>query len=136
MAFTGTPTVVQVSDRRVRITGLTLVASAVGTIGLTGATGTPPDVTLPATFHAFVYSYGGVTVPLQSSIEVTVNPDEAGLIQTNLPLSQVKSGTTEADFRITLTNTNTGATTQGLEIYVDFATGRVAQPANVMGIPA
>ena len=48
MAFTGTATIVLVSDSIVRVTGLTLGVSAEGTIGLFGATGTTPNVRLPA----------------------------------------------------------------------------------------
>lgn len=130
MAFTGTPTTVQLNDHMVRIAGLSLAASASGTIGLTGATGTAPDVTLPANFRAAVYTYNGVSVAFQSSIQCWVEPvTTLGL--TNLPCSVTKTGTAVTDFRITITNTNTGLATQTLEILVYTTTPFVGSPSQV-----
>ena len=118
MAFTGTAAVVQVSDRQVRITGLSLAAAASGTIGLFGATGTAPDVTLPAAFKPGVYDYGTTDVALASSIRCeSVYADTAG---GEVTLTVAKTGTTAADFRITVTNTDGLTASSGLELYVFF----------------
>jgi hypothetical protein len=131
VAFTGTPTVELVNDRTVRITGVQLIASATGTIGLNGATGTDPDIRLPATFVAVPYTHQGIAVPLTAGIQVVVEPEGAGIL-TNLPVSRAKTGTTIGTWRCTLTNTNAGSTTQLLEIYVTFqGGGRASQPAVV-----
>lgn len=117
MAFTGTATVKQISDRQVRITGLSLDTSASGTIGLFGATGTTPGVTLPQAFQPQVYDYLNSGVSLADSISCSVNfVNTAG---TTTPVAVAKTGTTVADFRITLTNP-IATTGSGLEIYVRF----------------
>jgi hypothetical protein len=132
MAFTGIAVIQQISDRLLRITGITLVASAAGTIGLAGTSGAP-DITLPASFQTARYPYGAVAVPYQASIRVTWEPASAGAVETNLPPSIVKTGTTPADFLITITNTNVGATTQDLELYIEFTPGRAGQPDAMLG---
>jgi len=115
MAFTGTPTFQMVSDSICRITGLSLAAATAGTIGLTGATGSAPDVTLPAQFKTEHYAYLGTDVPFQAFIDCEVKPVTA---LTNFSVPAVaKTGTTVADFRITVTN-SFGSTSPGLEIYV------------------
>jgi hypothetical protein len=117
MAFTGTASVVQVSDRQVRITGLSLDGGASGTIGLNGATGTAPGVTLPAAFKPGVYDYGAANVALASSIRLDWDyVDTAGQL---IFLTVAKTGTTVADFRITVTN-NSGSASSGVEMYVFF----------------
>jgi hypothetical protein len=117
MAFTGTAVVKQVTDRQVRITGLSLGAGASGTIGLNGATGTAPGVTLPASFQPQVYDYGTSGVTLADSISCSYAfVDTSGVVST--PLTVAKTGTTVADFRITLA-TN-GSATSPFEIYVRF----------------
>lgn len=129
MAFGGTPVVTQINDHEVRITGVDLAnANTEGTIGLTGATGTPPDITLPATFRAAPYTYQGNPVALQDSIDVNINPTTHGPL-TNLQPSVEKTGTAAADFRIGIFNTSASLTTQTLEIVVRFRPGRVAQPS-------
>lgn len=117
MAFTGTAVVKQVADGIVRITGLSLAAGASGTIGLAGATGTTPGVTLPASFKTVHYTYGGVNVPFADSIDVTALPAATG-VATAIPTAVVKSGTTVEDFRATITNTHGSLATPNLEIYV------------------
>jgi isopropylmalate/homocitrate/citramalate synthase len=116
MAFTGTATIKQISDRIVRITGLSLAGSASGTIGLHGATGTPPDVTLPITFQPSVYTYGnpGSEVPLADSVQIVTQNTGSGSIDVS------KTGTTAADFRISLHNTSGSATANSLEMYISF----------------
>ena len=131
MAFTGTPTVVQLNDHEVRITGLTLAALGTsGTIGLTGATGGAPDITLPATFQAAAYTYQAVTVGLQDSITVDINPISSGGL-TNLQPSVAKTGTAVTDFRITVTNTSTTLATQTLEIVIRASRPEVGQPSRL-----
>lgn len=131
MAFTGTPVIEQLNDHVVRITGISLAASVAGTIGLTGATGTPPDITLPANFRAASYSYNGSTVSLQAQIVCwTPIPSTTGPF-TNLPCSVDKTGTAVTDFRITISNTNSGLATQPLEIYVMHAVPYVGSPVQI-----
>ncbi len=115
MAFTGTPTFQMVSDSICRITGLSLGASTAGTIGLTGHTGGAPDVTMPAQFKTEHYAYLGTNVPFQAFIDVDVKPVTAlaGFTQAAV----AKTGTSLADFRITITN-SFGTASPGLEIYV------------------
>jgi hypothetical protein len=119
MAFTGTAVVKQVSDRIVRITGLSLASAAAGTIGLTGATGTAPGVTLPASFKTEHYTFGTVNVPFADAIEVTAQPAAVGTA-TAIPIAIVKTGTSLADFRATITNTHGSIATANLEIVVKF----------------
>lgn len=131
MAFTGTPTFEQINDRTCRITGVSLGANASGTIGLAGATGGAPDITLPSNLGASPYPFQGAVVPLTASIVVTVEPAGAAAL-TNLPVSRSKAGTTIGTWRTTITNTNAGLATQSLEIYVEFmGAGKVSQPAVV-----
>lgn len=128
MAFGGSPTIVQVNDRLVRITGLTLASSNTsGTIGLTGATGTTPDVTLPANFHAAAFNYNAAAVSMQDAVGVNINMVSAAA-QTNLMPSVSKTGTTVADFRVTITNTSASLTTQTMEIEISFRGPNVADP--------
>ncbi len=117
MAFTGTPTVIPISDRIVRITGLSLAAGASGTIGLFTASGTP-GVKTPQSFQPAVYEYNTTSVGLQSSIEVTAQPAAVG-VATAVPVSVVKTGTTNVDFLATLTNTSV-VNSPDLEIMVRF----------------
>jgi hypothetical protein len=121
MAFTGSPVIKQVSDSIVRITGLSLAGSASGTIGLHTQTGTPPDVILPVAFQPHVYAYGnpGSDVTLADSIQLSV--DATATLAVPNQFETTKSGTTVADFRITLHNTS-GTATSGLEMYVKFHT--------------
>jgi hypothetical protein len=118
MAFTGTPVVKQISDRIVRITGLSLAGSASGTIGLNGATGTPPDVRLPVGFLPAPYAYdGGGLVTLADSVKLEYTP--TNLVASFVAVDTTKSGTTTADFRITLHNSS-GSASPDVEMYVSF----------------
>jgi hypothetical protein len=117
MAFTGTAVITQTSDRIVRITGLSLATTVSGTIALTGHTGATPDVTLPASFKTEHYAYLGVNVPFVDAIEVVVQ--SATTLANAANITVAKTGTTLADFRITLTN-GFASTSQGLEIYVKY----------------
>jgi hypothetical protein len=129
MAFTGVITTTQVNDRTVRITGATLAPSDSGTIGLAGSTGAP-DITLPAAFEAAAYSYQGNPVGLQDSLDVDINMVSTGPL-TNLMPSVQKTGTTNADFLITVVNTNVASATQTMEIVITFLVGRVGEPSRL-----
>lgn len=130
MAFTGSPVVTQLNDNELRITGVSLDHSAVGTIGLNGASGGAPDITLPATFRASAYTYQGNPVGLQDSVDAVVNMVSAGPL-TNLMPSISKTGTTVADFRISITNTNTTDNTQTLEILITITRPQSVAPARL-----
>lgn len=126
MAFTGTPVVKQVSDGIVRITagegGLSLAAGASGVIVLHGAVAPPPGaVILPVSFQPHIYEFSNIPgmVTLQDSIDVSNQPAAVGTA-TAIPVATVKTGTTPADFAITLTNTHGATPTPNLEIYVKF----------------
>jgi hypothetical protein len=116
MAFTGSPVVKQVSDSIVRITGVSLTAGANGTIGLDGATGAAPGIRLPDAFDPQPYGYGGQTVSLSDMLDVTTKPADTTNPE-SVPISVVKTGTTVADWRCTITNTF-ASVSPGLEIYV------------------
>ena len=104
MAFTGTGLVEEVSDSVVRITGLSLVPGAVGTIGLHNTLipfhGLVPDVRLPAEFQPDNYA----TVTLQASIQSWFNLVFSGAASVVVPISLAKSGTTQSDFLIAVSN--------------------------------
>lgn len=117
MAFTGTATIKQISDQIVRITGLSLAAGDSGTIGLAGHTGSVPDVVLPDAFNPTPYGYGSATVSLQDCIDVTAQPAE--LLGSAVPIAVIKTGSTAADFRVTLGNDFEGASPE-VEIYVKY----------------
>jgi len=117
MPFIGTAVIKQLSDRKLRITGLELGENGSGTIGLHGATGTPPDVTLPASFKTEHYTVGSVNVPFQDCINVTLIPSGGGVGGGVIP-SVVKTGTTLGDFRMTFTDlADVGP---GFEILIEF----------------
>jgi hypothetical protein len=116
MAFTGAPTVKLVTDTLVRITGISLAHSANGTIGLHGNSGAP-GVRLPAAFKPESFrDDDGNLVSLQDAISVLMV--RAGVEAVVVPISVVKTGTTDADFLITLTNTQDANDSASLEIYV------------------
>lgn len=130
MSFTGTPIIQQITPHFVRITGIALESEDSGTIGLFGATGAAPDITLPEAFLAPPVTFDGTEVPLAARIHVSFVPVSAGPL-TNLPPSVAKTGTTVADFRTTLTNTNTSLASQSLEIYVVAITKGGRRTVNV-----
>ena len=123
MAFIGTPVVKQIADNIVRIAGVALPAadgsSGSGTIGLSGASGSPPDIRLPEAFNPQPYRYGNQNLSLQNVLEVTVVVAEDGLPLCNPAV--VKGGSTSQDFRITLLNPLDEATPD-LEIWVKYHT--------------
>lgn len=116
MAFTGTAAIEMISSTKARITGLSLAGAASGTIGLDGGTG---EVDLPALFKAQPYTGpAGTLVTLIESIEVRLNVVTA--VTTLIPISVVKTGTEQATWLATLTNTTAATASAGLEIIVEF----------------
>ncbi len=95
-------------------------------IGLHAFAGSPaPDLTLPRDFQPNTYSddFGGgsVKVYLQDSIQVWPKNYLQSGGGTAHPLEIVKTGTTPADFLITITNNAVDELTTGnLELYVRF----------------
>jgi hypothetical protein len=119
MAFTGSATVKQVSDRKVRITGLSLAGAASGTIGLHTHTGSAPGVTLPEGFQPEPYTNTeGEIVSLQDAIQVSMVPDTG--VVTLVPIAVVKSGADDKTFLITLTNSTVGTASAEVEIFVEW----------------
>ena len=68
MAFTGSPTFYEVSDRVIRVTGLSLAAGATGVIGLFGGAA---EISLPDGFKPTPYR----DIDLAESVEVSFNSD-------------------------------------------------------------
>ena len=119
MAFTGTPAVVMISERKARITGLSLSSEASGTIGLHTSVD-HPDIKLPAAFKPTPYreSSGAPQISLQDSVIVSFTMDADS--ETVAPAVKcVKTGTGDLHFLATLTNDG-GTTTGGLEIIVEW----------------
>ena len=100
MAFTGTATTTSLGSRSVRITGLSLLASATGTISANGGAG---EVTLPSTFPTFDSDY----------LQVIVNQVAAGGA-----ISAVYVAKAGDPVIITIGNTDAVNATAGLEIWV------------------
>jgi hypothetical protein len=121
MAFTGTPVFEQISDRCVRLTGVSLAASTTGSVGLFGTT-VPGAIALPDAFNPKAYDYGSNLVSLGESIRATVNatgitPSPA----TAVPVRVNKAGGTPPHtFAVTFINDDSAAATAGLEIYIEF----------------
>lgn len=110
MAFTGVAVVEKITDGLVRITGLSLGISAVGTIGLFGDA--TADENLPDDFDPTAYG----DVILTDSIQVLVTQDGGGAPLATMVLTIAKA---EGPFQITMTNL-IATTTGTLEIYVRF----------------
>ena len=120
MAFTGSPVIQQISDRTVRITGVSLAFGASGILGLHGGA-VGGAVALPASFkpHDYHYQPTDNDVSFQESVRVTINP-VTDVSNFGIPIRVVKTGTVVADFAITLTNDAAGTGSGDLEIYVTF----------------
>ena len=117
MAFTGTPVLKKVSDKMYRITGVSLAGDASGTIGFDDKT-SAAEVSIPAPTWQPYKTAGGNSVSLQDAVKVSINPVTD--VTTPVPISVVKSGTTHADFAITLHNDTAATTGPEMEIYVQF----------------
>jgi hypothetical protein len=122
MAFTGSPVLQMISDRKVLVTGVSLAGGASGTIACSGGTG---NINLPAGFQPHPYTYGatgvdgGAVVNLAQSIMVTLNDAAVG-VTTRVPIAVVKTGDDPTDFVITLTNTTVGTASPLQEIFIEF----------------
>ncbi len=107
MAFTGAAVFQKISDRVMRVTGLSLGIGAAGTIGLFGGAG---EVSLPDNFEPSPYQ----DVDLIEGVEVSVTMVTAEAVA---PAVQVVK--TTAAFLTTMTNGGAAAT-GGMEIYFRF----------------
>ena len=110
MAFTGVAVVEKIADDLVRITGISLGISAVGTIGLFGDGAA--NVQLPDAFDPKAYA----DVSLSDSVQVSAVQDGGGAPLATMMLTIAKA---EAPFQITVTN-RIATATGTLEIYVRF----------------
>lgn len=117
MAFTGTAVIQYVSDRKARITGLSLAAAATGTIGLVANASAAVKLDPPDNWNRYKNAKGE-EIELDASIQVTVIKAEAGLATTEA-VAVVKTGDGPADFLATLSNPDAAAS-GALEIYVEF----------------
>src|SRR4029077_13121844 len=132
MAFTGVPIITAGNDRTCKITGVSLAASATGTIGFAGS---GADVELPVSFIASSYTYQGSPVDLSMCLGVLINPVSAGLLpnlQPSVQFSGTLTGTNPASLRISVINTNSGSSTQTLSIEIShLGGGKVSQPMRI-----
>lgn len=118
MAFTGVAVVKVVSDGLMRITGLSLIDGANGTIGLFEKL-VAPGVRLPEAFQPRAYSRPDGDVSLQDAVSVQVIPTAMGAVA--VPINVTKAGVDPTDFEITLTSAGAAETDTGdLEIYVRY----------------
>lgn len=118
MAFTGAAVVTRVSDRVVRITGVSLAGDASGVLGF-------PNETVPAEVSWGAFPdwlpralANGTALTLADLIEcrITIVTD----VTTPVPISVVKSGTTQLDFKITLHNDTAATAGPDMEIWVEY----------------
>jgi len=121
MSFTGTPIVTRVSNNLFRITGLEIDASKAGTIKFADAL-VPGGVSLVAPNWKDYTLDDGAVVHLQDVVKVSVTAAQSDPAAAALPFSIVKTGTTHADFAITITNDSTdvvGTQPQSYDCYWD-----------------
>ena len=118
MAFIGVPVIKQISDRKVRITGVQLAADgADGIIGLYERV-VAPDIRLPEGFMPRPFSRPDGDISLIDSVSTQINFLNPPAV--NPPIIKIeKSNLTPEDFEIVVTNRSTAATDE-LEIYVEF----------------
>jgi hypothetical protein len=107
--FTGTPITQASTWCGTRVTGLSLDAGAVGTIGMLGDTGAA--VQLPSVFPA---TPDNPAMTLSDLIEVRIQQSQTGHEASHIAVDK-----SEIPFRITLTNTD-GADSGELEIHVQY----------------
>lgn len=116
MSFTGTPVLVKVTENLFRLTGVSLQEGNVGTIGFSDKS-VPAEVSLVAP-NWDPYELRGVVVGLQDSVKVSADPTVKA---DNNVVFVTKTGTTHADFLISLTTSGGGESSGGpLEIYIEF----------------
>ena len=108
MAFSGTAVFQKVSDSLVRVTGLSLAASAVGTISLFEGAG---EVKLPDDFNIAPYS----DVDLEEAVEVSYVR-----VSTISFADLIRVFKAPAPLLITFTNDDGVNATPNIEIYIRF----------------
>lgn len=124
MAFTGTPNIAVPTRSVVQITGLSLAASASGTISLSQGGG---DVALPASIQWSPYGgedddvgVGADIIDLAESVEVSIT--QSGMIATSSQKLNVTkaNGLDPATFAITIANVDVVNATGNLEIRLRY----------------
>jgi hypothetical protein len=120
MAFTGSPVITLLSDRKLVIHGLSLAALAVGTLNLWDIAADVPagHVNLPQGFNPQPYSLPSGDVFLPQSIEITVIPMSA--VATAIPIEITKTGNDSPNFIASLTNNHGSINSAALEIWVEW----------------
>lgn len=116
MAFTGVAVVQTVTNRAIRITGLSLAGDASGTIGFADKT-VAAEVSMGLLPDWQPYENDGL-VSLQDRIKVDMNVVTD--VTAAVPISVVKAGTTHLDFSITLHNDSAATASAELEIYIQL----------------
>lgn len=110
MAFTGTPVIEKIADNLFRITGVSLAGDASGTIGFS-------DKAVAAEVSMVAPDWDPLgTVSLIDGVQVSITL--LSDVTSAVPISVVKTGTTHADFVITLHNDSAATASAELEIYV------------------
>jgi len=118
MPFVGTPTVTQIADNMLRITGTAIAANSSASIGLFGSQATP-DLVLPETFAPQPYNYQGHIRGLQDVVAV----EACFASQLGSPLGPIainKQGTTNANFLIEIATPSMDGGPPSLEIYIRY----------------
>lgn len=114
MAWTGAATVEKINDRVVRISGtLSLAGDASGTIGFAGET-VPADVELPVLPDWQPRANASLADLIEARMNVVTDVTAA------VPISIVKSGTTQDDFKLTFHNDSAATASAVLEIYIEI----------------
>ena len=111
MAWTGAPTITNLAKNIARITGVSLGAGAVGTIGLAGGAG---DISLPSTFPSIAVPAPLTLADLVRVTYVYTNPG-GGAESRHVHIDKAI-----APFLITFTNDSGAQATSDLEIYVEY----------------
>lgn len=111
MAFTGSATVTSLGTLVVRITGLSLAASASGTVGLTGG---GSNVSLPTNFPS-TPDAGAGSLTMADLVDVRFQRATGGTQASFLDVSK-----TATPFVITITNPDAVNASGPLEIYVQY----------------
>jgi hypothetical protein len=130
MAFTGVATVVKVSDRKFRITGLSLEADASGTIGFSDKD-VPSEVSLIAPEWKPYRNGEADLVSLQDSVECRTQPVTD--VDVAVPIVITKTGTDHGDFEITLHNDGDAACDE-VTLRVTLARGNLLDPPVVITV--
>ena len=111
-------TAVKVTDTLVRVDAQAITNGSAITIGLHGNSGSP-TLKLPAAFQPTAYTDEDQNlVSLQDAISVALERPGSEAVAT--PIEIVKTGTTEADFLITITNTSGTTPSTALTFYVRY----------------